>query len=184
MVEIFQIENSIVRPTTHILLISPFKEIWERDTSKHKETAIREFSYIEFMVSPKKSNPYHGYEESIKEQKIIEGIWKEEIWTPDDEVKKAVEQYKLWLREASPSWKYFLTIKKSVEKVRVFLDTVNLNERDDKGKPIFKVGEIIAAQTKADEVLKNLNNLEQRVLQELFESMKTKGGKEINVFEK
>ena len=51
---LFTIESKIVKPYTETLLISPFREIWERDTNAGKFTAIDEFTYIEFMTSVKK----------------------------------------------------------------------------------------------------------------------------------
>ena len=50
---LFTIESKIVKPYTETLLISPFREIWERDTNAGKFTAIDEFTYIEFMTSVK-----------------------------------------------------------------------------------------------------------------------------------
>ena len=72
--EIFEVSGNIVRPTPNILTIYPFKEIWKRDKTKNKNLAIQEFAFIEFMVSKKKSNPFKGYDEEIKEDKIKEKV--------------------------------------------------------------------------------------------------------------
>lgn len=178
--KIFHIEGSAVKPTEEILLISPFKEIWERDATNKKEMASRELAYIEFMVSPRKSNPFAGYPDSEKSDKIIEGLWKEEKWSPDDLVKDAIDIYFKWTEEASPSWRYYLAVRKSVENTRKFLETVDLQERNEKGMPVYKPSDVINTLTKANEILKNLQQLEERVEQELFESSKTMSGKEIN----
>ena len=58
MAYLFQINGRAVFPNAETILISPFKDIWERDLSKNKENAIQEFAYIEFMTSMLKSNPY------------------------------------------------------------------------------------------------------------------------------
>ena len=184
MAEIFHIENSIVKPTTEILLVPEFSFIWNRDKSAKKSVALKEFSYIEFLLSPKKTNPFAGYKEEIKGSKIVESLWKGEYWIPDDSVEKACIQYSKFLEEASPSWRYYLAVKKSVENVKKFLETVDLQEKTEKGMPVYKIGDIINAQKNANEVLKSLSDLEERVQQELFESSRTKAGKEINHFEK
>ncbi len=38
--EVFEISGTIVRPTPEILMVKPFAEIWERDTSKNKSLAL------------------------------------------------------------------------------------------------------------------------------------------------
>jgi hypothetical protein len=183
MVEIFEMHNSHVTPVKELLLIYPFKEIWERDKSKHKETAIREFSYICFLVSPKKSNPFAGYHVDVKKDKIIEGLWKQK-WKPDKLVNEAVQIYEEWLMNAAPSMRYYNAVKSGIEETINFFDNVDFNERTDKGVPVYKIGEVISALKSANEVLKSMTDLKDRVEQELYESSKTKAGKEINLFEK
>ena len=182
--KIFEVENTNVTPAQEVLLIFPFKDIWARDKSKKKTTATRELAYVEFMVSPKSSNPFAGYPENIKSEKIIETLFKGEDWHPDVLVGKAIETYITWLDEAAPSYRFYLAVKKSVDNLRQFLESVDLDERDEKGKPIFKVNEVLNAQTKASEVLKNLNTLKKNAEQEIFESTRTQSNKEINHFER
>jgi hypothetical protein len=57
--------NVIMNPT--ILWIPEFKEIWDRDKTKHKVRAVKEISYIVFLYSFK--SPYLAYSE--KDRKII-----------------------------------------------------------------------------------------------------------------
>ena len=63
MAFLFQVTDRAVFPNPETLLISPFKDIWERDESTNKTVAIQEFAYIEFMTSMLKSNPYRQYPE-------------------------------------------------------------------------------------------------------------------------
>ena len=87
MSHLFIVENSIAKPNTETLLISPFKEIWERDESEDKETAIKEFTFIELMSCKKKSNPYAGYSDEIRKDKLKEFLFgKDSQWSPDIEV--------------------------------------------------------------------------------------------------
>lgn len=184
MVDIFEIHNSFVRPKLELLLIDPFKQIWERDNSVHKENAIREFSYIYFIVSPKKSNPYAGYDNKVRGQKIITGLWKDENWFPDKLVQEGIEIYKEWLGEASPSMRYFNAVKAGIEETINFFESIDFTERTDKGVPVYKIGEVIPALKAANEVLKSMSDLQERVEQEIYESSKTKANKEINPFER
>jgi len=183
-VEIFEIENSIVKPTKEILLIFPFKEIWERDNSKNKELAIKELSYIYFLVSPKKSNPYSGYSEEIRGVKIIEGLWKEETYEINELVEIGIKKYQEFLEQASPSMRYFNAVKQGIEQTIKFFQNIDFSEKTDKGIPVYKISEVIPALKSANEVLKSMTDLQERVEQEVYESSKTKSGKEINYFER
>lgn len=58
MSHLFTVENNVAIPNTETLLISPFKEVWERDKSKDKGQAIKEFTFVELMSSKKKANPF------------------------------------------------------------------------------------------------------------------------------
>jgi hypothetical protein len=183
-VEIFEIDGSVVRPVKDVLLIYPFNEIWNRDESKHKSIAINELAYIYYLVSPKKTNPYSGYSNELKSKKIIEGIWKQTEWSPDDLVKEAIATYAKWLEEAAPSMRYYNAVKSGVEQTINFFQNIDFNERTDKGLPVYKISEVIPALKSANEVLKSMTDLQERVEQEVYESSKTKSGKEINVFER
>ncbi len=73
---LFKIEGKKVYPNTETLLVSPFKEIWERDKSLDKEKAIQEFAYIEFSTSMLKSNPYREYTEDRKDEILQKRYYK------------------------------------------------------------------------------------------------------------
>jgi hypothetical protein len=184
MVEIFEIDGSIVRPVKDILLIYPFKDIWERDTTKHKTIAINELAYIYYIVSPKKTNPYAGYPNDVKATKVIEGLWKEEQWLPDELVNTGIATYAKLLDEASPSMRYYNAVKAGVEQTINFFENIDFNERTEKGVPVYKISEVIPALKSANEVLRSMSDLQERVEQEIYESSKTKAGKEINYFER
>ena len=185
MVEIFIIEDNIVRPTTQVLLISPFSEIWERDTSKNKGEAIAEFSYIEFMTSPMKSNPYRDYEEDMKHVKIVEEVMKKKNYTPDTLVIQACDLYKSFIYEASFAYQFLEAAKRSATSVRDFLLTAEdvLADRTRSGGMVLKPAEITRTLKDTRDVLENIESLEKKVFEEIASS-KTKGNREINYFEK
>ena len=43
---LFKIQDKVVFPNPETLLISPFKEIWERDTDPDKHQAIKELNEV------------------------------------------------------------------------------------------------------------------------------------------
>ena len=183
--EIFEISGHIVRPTPSILAVSVFNTLWKRDKSKNKVTAMQEFAYIEFMTSKKKSNPYKGYDESIKEKKIIEGVIKQEGWQADDLVKEAIDTYDKWQTDASPSLRYYNANLSALQKTIDYLNGgLDYAERNRSGMPVHKFNDVVRGIKEADQVLKSLTSLKKKVEEELYQASRTKGGKNINPYER
>lgn len=180
---LFEISERAVFPNTETLLLSPFKEIWERDSSKTKENALEELTYIEFMTSMKKSNPYRQYPEKLKHEKISEDIITQKGWEPDNLVIDAMKKVIQFQQEASTTYNYYISAKRAAEKMQEFFNDVDINERNMKsGTPIWKPGDITRALNDTEKVLTNIKGLEKKVEEELYEETKTKAGKEISPF--
>ena len=180
---LFIVEDKKVSPHTETLLIFPFKEIWERDESPNKENAMEEFAYIEFVSSMKKSNPYAGYEEVQKREKVKEHIITRNEWEPDTLVEEAIVKCKSFQHEASPTYSYYMAAKLGANKMQTFFNTFDMNEKNERsGNPIYKPKDITQALNDTAKVLENLNTMKEKVEQELFESTRMKGQKEISPF--
>lgn len=180
---LFQIQGKAVFPNPETLLISPFKEIWERDKSSKKETAIQEFAFIEFMTSMLKSNPYREYPEDRKEEIIRKDIITEEDWKPDELIEKAMEKIKEWQTEGSISYTYWMSNKTAAEKMIDFFNNFDITEVNPKTfNPIYKPRDITSAIADAEKTLTTLNALKKKVDEEIFESNRVKAGKEISPF--
>jgi hypothetical protein len=185
MAYLFKIESNLVVPSDESLLIPPYKDIWDRDTSKNKDTAYRELTYVEFMSSQLSSNPYKGYAQSVRGSVIIKDIFKGEAWTPDALVLEAVKKIEQFQMDASPSYSSYSSGILAKEKVDTFLRTVELTKINFKtGMPLYKPKEITTALLDLDKVAMSLENLRKKVEEELFEAVKTKGQKEISPFAK
>lgn len=179
---LFIVEDFKAKPNPETLLISPFKEIWKRDKTKNKDRAIAEFSYIELFTSQKKENPYAGYEENIRKEKLKE-LYFDSKWKPDNLILEGIKKIEEFQKEASPTLSYYLSVKKATEKMKHFFDTVDINERNIKGLPVYKPAEITRALQDTDKILYNLSSMKDKVEKELFENSKTKANKVINYFE-
>lgn len=179
---LFIVENRKVNPNLETLLISEFKYIWERDTSEDKSVAMMEFAYIEFMTSFAKSNPYRDYPEETKEETIFKEIIKDKDWKPDEYVKAAMDRIVEFQQEGSITYRYWRSNKDAVEKLIGFFENFDINERNDKGVPIYKPRDITSALKDARSTLETIIDLKKKVEEELFESAKTRGNKEISPF--
>ena len=182
MAFLFTVENLIAIPNTETLLVSPFKEIWERDTTKNKDIAIKEFTFIELMSSKKKSNPYGGYSDNERFKKLRDMLF-DESWEQDLLIEQALIKVSEFQKEGSPTYSYYLSVLEAAEKIKDFFKNFDINERNDKNIPIYKPGDITKALNDTDKVLQNINSMKEKVEQELFEQTKTRSNKSINHFE-
>jgi hypothetical protein len=180
---LFKIEGKKVYPNTETLLVSPFKEIWERDKSLDKEKAIQEFAYIEFSTSMLKSNPYREYTEDRKDEILKKDIIKNPKYKPDPLVVQGITKLKEFQTEGSLTYTYWLANKRAIEKVITFFNDFDINERNFKtGLPIYKPKDVTSSLADAEKSLNTINNLKSKVDEELYEKSKNKSDKEISVF--
>lgn len=181
---LFEIKDKTVRPKPEILLTPPFKEIWERDTSDKKETAIKEMTYAEFTASEMSTNPYSGYPPNERRQHILEDVIRDENWVPDTLVRSAVEYLETLQLEGSFSYAFYIAAREAAVKTRDFFTHFDMNERNERtNAPIFKVKEINDAIIKSDEVIEKMLKMRQKVIDEVFESTRTKKDKVISEFQ-
>lgn len=183
MAYLFVVENKIAKPNDETLLISPFKEIWERDISIDKEVALKELTFIEFMSSKKKTNPYGGYDDEARFEQLRKDIF-DETWEMDALVEKGLIKINEFQIEASATFQYYLSALTAAEKMRSFFGTFNINERNERtGNPVYKPSDITRALKDTSGVLTDLSKMKEQVEQDLFEKTKTRGDKVINPFE-
>ncbi len=184
--DIFIIEGNIVRPTPQALNIKVFSDIWENDISEKKHLAIAKFTFIEFMCSYKKSNPFIGYTDIDERKKNIINSIKidDDSFSNGTDVEAAIKWYKHNQSTSSPSIKFYEAALNGADKLIGFFNTVSLNDRTRSGTPVYKPADVTRALKDTNEIIKTLKNLEERIKQELIDSAIGKGGREINYFEK
>lgn len=183
--DIFEIQNGKAIPTTHALLIEPYKTIWESDTSKNKSEAIRKFTYIELMCSRKKTNPFIGYSEDIRHDKVFKNVFGDSTSISIDPlIEEGIKVYKEILEEASPTLTYLIAALEAAEKVKNMMRNVDFDERTNGGAAVYKPGDITKALKETNEVVKSLMALKEKVENELMEDTKTRGARDIGYFER
>ena len=178
MAYLFKVEDKIVKPTDEALQVSPFKDIWERDTSTNKEVALQEFTYIEFMTSALKTNPYRGYSEDRKETVVRQDVIKIPDWQPDELILAGMQKVKQFQTEGSESYSLYLSALVAKNKLQDFFNNFNINKVNSKtGAPIYKPRDITTALQDLDKTIVSLQSLEKKVEEDLFESAKIRGQK-------
>tara|TARA_R110002020_G_scaffold377081_1_gene588138 strand:- start:190 stop:735 length:546 start_codon:yes stop_codon:yes gene_type:complete len=179
MIELLIVNNYNVIPSTYILTIKDFKVLYDRDRSKDKGNAIKEFAYIYFYCDHNSPFMVYSLEERIKE--VIISVYGENVkWKPDSKVKTACATY-IKLKETS-AVRLLKSATASVTKLENYFKDIDLTLMDDNGKPIFNAKDLVMNLSKVGDVVQGLSKLEELVKKEEQKSSKVRGGVEINKY--
>lgn len=179
MLRLFKYSGYGVDVEPEALMLSPFKEIWDRDSSPDKIIAKQELAFLYFMGDPRSDYQYIIDEkERIKEIKKGEGM--PSNWKPDKVVKHALEFYNSF-KPASAG--LLEDTRAVVDKLRNLLKKINLDERDDKGKPVHTIASITATIKQIPGLVKDLDEAEKTLAKDIISEAKARGSQDKGVFE-
>ena len=146
-----------------ILTLKVFKKLHKRDKTKDKSKFIQELGFIYFYSDPRSDYQYITDEEDRKNA-IIEGEGLPSNWEIDKDLQEAIDYYKSF----NPTSALLLEDTRiAVDKLRKFLENVDLFATDDKGKPIYQVNSITSAIKQIPELAKSLLAAEKAVAKEI-----------------
>ena len=183
--DIFEIQGNIVIPSPHALLIPQIGKVWNRDLSDRKSVATLELSYIEFCLSGRKSNPFEGYSDDERPIKVAKVLGFANGWRPDRDLLEAMEVYSTLQNEGSQSYRYYISVKKGLEKLINFYETqLDFTATNNSGSPIYKPKDITDAISKAAVNMQQVQKIKEQVEKELFETNRTIKNRDINEYEK
>lgn len=154
------------------LLIRPIRELFGKDKTVKKEQFWRQMSYMWFMCDPRSTYMYLTDEaersEEIKQQEGFDPDWK-----PSPLLIQAMEQYKKHVVTTSSLLLEDLRI--GINNLRTFFRTVNLNDVDSKGKPLYQVSSITNAIKQAIELSKMLGEAEKELAKDYAQEVEVRG---------
>lgn len=169
---IFTFQNNKVVIDQEALVIPEFKEIYKRDKSKDKSKAFEELAYVYFYNDLK--SPYKNLSSSERLIEIRKDYISDPKWTPDELVQGAILKYaKL---QETPSVRYLNSTINAADKLIEYFNSIDWDERTEKGFPVFKVTEVVNALAKADDIRSSLQNLREKVEQEISSKTVRGGG--------
>ena len=179
MTDIFLYDNATgsLRLNTHeILLVKEFEALWDLDRNKcsgdptgtKRLRAWKEFKYIWLFADWK--SPYQQYLEMEKHRAAMNdsGLTEEE-WN-DPLFRAAVRKY-TEIKDSSRILSLIKTAFRTLEKMRVFLDNIDLDERDSTtNKPIWKGKDILDNIASIGTMADKLKELELNYKKDVMES--------------
>lgn len=171
-------EYNIV-PSPEIMLIRPFRRLWNNDRSERKEKFLQQVSYCYFMTDPRSTYSYiTDLEERAKEIIKQEGLPKD--FKPSEFLEEAMEVYKKHC--VTTSSLLLEDVRSTIDKVRKELKEFDLSALDDKDKPnsLRTITSIISMIPK---LVKDLADAEKKVTQEINEAGRARGKSEKAIFD-
>lgn len=159
-----------------ILLIKEFKALLDRDKTKQKDRLVRELSYIYLAIDWK--SPYNQYLEQERHEEALNDSGLSEQEFNDPIFREACRKYRA-LQDSNKSIKLLEAAKRAADQFIDYFDTiVDLNERDNNGKPIFQAEKVMKEMAQLHKVHEELVTLENEVKRELTEQSAIRGGGE------
>jgi hypothetical protein len=182
---IFKIKDNKVIIDPILLVIPEFKSIWDRDSTRDKATAYQELTYIYFMSEQRKDkNPYIDYPADSKASSIIRGHITIPNWNADSLVQAAIEKNIEFQIKGNSALRFLNSIKGVMEKLISKFESIDVDERDEKDKPIYKFADIMNATAKAKDMITTIEALEEKVLREdLTKKTKSKNNTQASDYE-
>lgn len=177
--KLFKYEGYKVVISEEAFALKVFRQIWNRDRSINKDKAIMELGYIYFMVDPRSDYQYLVDEEE-RSKAIIEGEGLPSNWKPDKVVTEAMQFYSRF----KPTAALLLEdTRVAVEKLRKLLRDINLEDTDDKGRPLYTLNTITATIKQVPGLAKDLDEAEKALASEMRSEGKMRGQGEKTIFE-
>lgn len=179
MIRLFKYEGYNVTVEPEALMLAPFKAIWERDKNEDKHIAMQELAFIYFMGDPRSDYQYIvDEEERIKEIKKGQGMPNK--WKPDKVIKRALDFYNSF-KPASAG--LLEDTKIAVNKLRQLLRNINLEEKDDKNKPVYTLNTITATIKQIPSLVKDLDEAERTLAKDIINESKVRGSQSKALYE-
>lgn len=169
--------NLVINPEAYSLPV--FKKLWDRDKTKDKSKAIKDLAYV-FWMSDYRSYVSDITDEAEKSKEVITIIDDTGKYVPDKDVSLAIEFYK---KDRPISLGLLEDVKAAVNELRRYFRELNLQDIDDKGKPIHNANQVMNSIKSTGDLLENLEKLEIKVKKDLDMNSSVRGAKSKGMYE-
>lgn len=170
--KLFKYKDYTVTISEEAMILKPFKKIWDRDKSKNKTKALQELGFIYFFTDPR-SDYMFLIDKDIRKAKIKEQEGLPDSWEPDETVKEGIELY-AYLTQTTASL-LLQDTRQAIDNLRETLRTLDLNEKDDKNKPIYTLNTVTSTIKQIPSLSKELMEAERALNKEIEENTRMRG---------
>lgn len=179
MIRLFEYENYEVTIEPEAIMLAPFKALYDRDKRKDKSLAKQELAFIYFMGDPRSDYQYL-IDREVREAEVIRGLGMPEGWKPDEAVKRALDFYESFKPVSAGLLE---DTRVAVSKLRQMLRDIDLDERDERGKPVHTLSTITQTIKQIPGLVKDLDEAERTLSRDIVAEAKARGSQNKSIFE-
>lgn len=166
--------NTVEINIPEIMLIKEFQTLLSEDKTKSKSLLFRQIAYIQLALAW--DSPYAQYSEQERHTEALNdsGLTEKEFNNPS--FRAACRKYRE-LQDSNKSIRMLNAARTATDQFVDYFETVvDLNERDQSGKPIFTAEKVMKEVSMLNKVHQELVDLENRVKKEMTEQSQIRAG--------
>jgi len=175
-----EIENYEIHPTEELMLIKPLRDLWLKYKDNDYDKLMSYLSLIYHYADPRSSYSYI-LDDNERLSEIIQQEGFDKKFKLTKELKDCIEIYKKHV--ITMSYKLLQSTKIAVDKLSTYLENIDLNERDNNGKPIYTVSTITQAIRQVPQLSKDIIEAEKIISKEIEETGRARGAQEKSFFD-
>jgi hypothetical protein len=177
--KLVHIDNYQLVIEDELLLLKPFRTLYKQDKTKGKTNFIDFLTLIYYVYDPRSDYSYI-IDEQQRLNEVCETNGFEKVKFTQQQ-KDCIELYKKLT--TTTSQELLKSTKIAIDKVRQFLETIDMKATDDKGKLLYPINSVTSAIKQIPQLAKDVMEAERAVAKELQEQSKVRGGSELHVME-
>lgn len=170
--KLVRINNYKLEVEDELLLLKPFKEVYKADKSKDKIKFFDFMTIVYYTYDPRSDYNYITNEtERLKEVCESNGF---DVPKFNSKELECIELYKQLTTTISSA--LLKSTRVAIGKVQEFLENIDMNATDDKGRMLFPINTVTAAIKQIPSLVKEVMEAEKMVSKEIEEAGRARGG--------
>ena len=157
-----------------LLLLKPFRLLYNSDRTQNKDKFMNFLSIVYFTFDPRSDYSYI-VDDDLRLKEVCDSNGYEVPKFNKQEL-ECIELYKKLTTTISAE--LLRSTKIAVDKVRQFLEDIDLTETDEKGKLLYPINTVTAAIKQVPQLAKEVREAEKMVAKEIEEQGRARGGNE------
>lgn len=169
--KLVKIENYELKVEDELLLLKPFKSLYDKDKTKGKQKFFEFLTILYFLIDPRSDYSYIVDDDQRLHEILLTNGIKKDSFTKEEEV--CIDLYKKLT--TTVSLELLRSTKVAIDKVKTFLESLDLTTLDDKGKPIYTIDSVTRAIKMIPSLAKEVTDAEKAVAKEIEEAGRARG---------
>ena len=170
--KLVKVENFQIQFAEELLLLRPFRQLYKSDKNRDKRGFLDFLTILYYTYDPRSDYSYIVNDEArLKEVCITNGL---DIPRFTELQEQCISLYKKLTTTISQE--LLRSTKVAIDKVKNFLETIDLTATDDKGKPLYTINSVTTAIRQIPQLAKDVMEAERAVAKEIQEQGTARGG--------